>query len=818
MRFSPMLAIVLFVRASLASAEAPPVDYSRDIKPILANSCYACHGPDDKARKAKLRLDVREEAVKSAIVPGSADKSPIVQRMLSHDVEEVMPPPKSKKPAITPAQVATLKVWIDRGAKYDSHWAYAPPPPMRGTPANEIDLLVGQARPAGVKASPTADRVVSIRRLYFDLTGLPPSPAEVKAFVGDTAADAWPRLVDKVLASKHYGERMAVWWLDAVRYADTGGYHSDNHRDVSLFRDYVIDAFDSNMPFDRFTAEQLAGDLLPNPTRAQRIASGYNRLLMTTEEGGAQAKEYTAKYSADRVRNASSVWMGATLGCAECHNHKFDPYTAKDFYTFAAFFADVQEVAVGRQAQTILATPEQQVRLDELQKVSATAAAAVVEGAKGSVEAEKAWRAKVEAEAYKGLAKAAVDAFKIEPAKRTPAQKKAIEEAFQKADPNLAGLKSKADTARVEAEKYRAALPSTLVTTATTPRTVRILPRGNWNDDTGEIVTPAIPAFLGALPKTDKRPTRLDLARWLTSRDNPLTARVYVNRVWKLLFGYGLARNLDDLGTQGPAPVLPILLDRLAVEFADGWDTKALIRRIVLSETYRLSSVPLAASLEADPANQYLSRQNRWRHDAEFVRDNALSIAGLLVDRVGGDNARPYQPAGYWSFLNFPTRDWTADKGEGQYRRGMYTYWCRSFPHPSLLAFDAPSREECTVERPRSSTPLQALILLNDPTYLEAAKAFAASILKDGGKSTGDRLNYAGMRAISREWQPEELAVLEQLLAKHRVDYTRDPAAADKLLGPNATGIATIGDRVELAAWTSVARAILNLHETIVRN
>ncbi len=830
-RYDAVAAIVLLIGLLSNACGQAQVDYSRDIRPILTNSCYACHGPDENQRKAKLRLDVREEAIKKAIVPGKAGASLLVQRIVSKDADDVMPPPHAKKPAVTAEQAELVKRWIDQGAKFDQHWAYVKPlrpavPKVKNKAwvRNPIDAFIAAGHEKEKFApAPEADRVTLIRRLSFDLIGLPPSASEVDAFVNDKSPNAYEKLVDRLLASKQFGERMAVYWLDVVRYADTGGYHSDNHRDVWLYRDYVINAFNANKPFNQFTLEQLAGDLLDHPTTEQKIASGYNRMLQTTEEGGAQAKEYTAKYFADRVRNASGTWMGATLGCAECHNHKYDPYLTRDFYRFAAFFADIREKAVGRQDQTPILMPEQEA---EIKKLDAEIARLQAILAKSSPEIEAAqvkWEESIKAkkDGTKGLPKPVADALAIEAGKRNAAQKKAIADHFrtQVAEQSQSVRKELA-AAQAAKDKIVKSVPSTLISMSGPPRNVRILPRGNWLDDSGEIVTPDVPAFLGSIaPKDPKaRATRLDLAKWVISPDNPLTARVYVNRLWKLVFGHGIVRNLDDLGTQGTLPSHPELLDWLATEFlAKGWDTKAMLKLMVMSNTYRQSSKTTKEVRDRDPGNLWLARQNRYRLDAEFVRDTALSLSGLLTTKIGGPSVKPYQPAGFWSYLNFPTREWQNDKGENQYRRGLYTYWCRSFLHPSLFAFDAPTREECTNERPRSSTPLQALVLLNDPTYVESSRAFAERILKKAKGAEKERIVWAYRQAVSRPATDAEVDVLTKLFQKHRKEYAADATAAQKVLAVGEKPMPKDVDAVELAAWTSVARVILNLYETITR-
>jgi mono/diheme cytochrome c family protein len=832
MRWFLILLAVAASRVVTATAADPakPVDFSREIKPILSDRCYACHGPDASKRKAKLRLDTRDDALKLAIVPGKADASPLIARITTTDPHAQMPPPESKKPRLTPEQVATFKRWINDGAKFDEHWAYTKPvkpavPAVDGVRSpHPIDAFVRFGlKAAGISPVAEADRVTLIRRLSFDLTGLPPTAADVDAFVNDRSPDAYAKLVDRLLASPHLGERMAIFWLDLVRYADTGGYHSDNHRDIWMYRDWVIDAFNRNMPFDQFTRDQLAGDLIPNATREQRIASGYNRMLMTTEEGGAQPKEYAAKYAADRVRNVSATWLGSTMGCCECHDHKFDPFTMKDFYSLASFFADVQEKAVGRQDQTPFPTREQETRLKALDAKIANLKAELSKPSKELDDEQGRWEQslKNQKDAAKKLPKEVTAALAVDPVKRNDKQKLAIMAYFRQSVSKAAESQRQALTAtQKERDALAASIPTTLVSMSGTPRTMRVLPRGNWLDDTGEIVAPNAPAFLPAIPQNSKgRNSRLDLADWMVAADNPLTSRVFVNRVWKLMFGLGLVRSMEDFGAQGQPPTHPELLDWLAVSFREGgWNVKDLIRQIVTSATYKQASVVSKELRERDPANLLLARQNRYRLDAEIVRDNALAVSGLLSRRMGGPSVKPYQPAGYWSFLNFPKRDWYADKGENQYRRGLYTYWCRTFPHPSLVAFDAPSREECVAERARSNTPLQALVLLNDPTYVEAARAFAVRIVTEGGETDEARIAFAFRAALSRPPRTDEMRLLTDLAGKHRAEYRADKTAAEKVLNAGQAAPPKDKDVAELAAWTSVARVILNLHEMITRS
>lgn len=781
--------------AAIAGA-ASPIEFNRDIRPILSDKCFACHGPDSASREADLRLDIEEQAKAdrggyAVIVPENLDESALVQRITSEDESERMPPAETGKP-LSAKEIDLLKRWVAEGAPWQLAWAYVPPKRTAAPivtdsswPVNWIDYFVlTRLEAEGLKPSPDADKTTLIRRLSIDLIGLPPTPEQVDEFLADKRPEAYERLVDRLLASPHYGERMATYWLDLVRFANTVGYHGDQEHQISPYRDYVIDALNANLPFDQFTREQLAGDLLPEPTIEQKIATGYNRLLQTSHEGGVQPKEYMAIYSADHVRNVSAVWMGATMGCAQCHDHKFDPYTTRDFYSMAAFFADVDEnqhLQKGADISPTLRAPEMEVFTPD----------------------DKARLEKLERKQNR-IAK------RIETAKSQPStgDAKALEE-------RLAKCKAEIDAIHERARR-------TMFTVAIEPREIRILPRGNWLDDSGEIVQPAIPAFLGQLETQGRRATRLELANWLTDANNGaggLTARVMANRYWYLCFGRGIAGALDDFGGQGEAPANPALLDALAVEFVDsGWDTKHLLKLIVMSRAYRQSSSATPELRERDPLNQLVARQSQFRFPAESVRDAALAISGLLVPTLGGDSVRPYQPAGYYKHLNFPEREYEANTDDRQWRRGVYTHWQRQYLHPMLKAFDAPSREECTVQRPRSNTSLAALALLNDPSFAEAARAFAGRILREGGATTDDRLNFAFREAASRTADAEEQQVLSDLLARSTSYYENNPEAAEKLLGIGLAPRPKNMNPVELASWTIVARTVLNLNEVITRN
>ncbi len=840
-----VMAGVLFAGGSVFGADDEKVDFDRDVKGILSDNCFKCHGPDDKDRKEELRLDLREQLFAKrgdhfTVVPGKPGESELFKRIVSDDEFAKMPPPDSGK-TLTKKQIDIIRKWIAQGAEWKGHWAYTSvkrPAVVNvkrpGFVRNEIDRFVlGSLNRKRVAPANEADRITLIRRLSFDLTGLPPTTAQVTDFLADKSDGAYEALVDRLLRSPHFGERMALYWLDQVRYADTGGYHSDNHRDVWLYRDYVIKSFNENLPYNQFTIEQLAGDLLPQPTRWQRIASGYNRLLKTTEEGGAQGKEYQAKYDADRVRNISEVWMASTMGCSECHNHKFDPFTMKDFYSLAAMFGDIQERPVGRQAQTAVPTKEQAAKMRKLDAAIAPFRKIMNTQTPELDRSQQRWEATRDAvvapvpgQKPKNDNKAktpqppkdVLQVLAIDVGQRSKPQLAKLAAWYRTIAPELAATRQKLAVRENEKKAHQATIPTTLVSTTGNKRAIRLLPRGNWLDSSGPIMSPGAPEFLPNMKLAGERATRLDFARWLISPENPLTARVYVNRLWKTAFGEGLVRTIDDFGVQGEVPSHPELLDWLAVEFVEsGWDVKHMIKLMVMSGTYRQSSAVSAEMRQRDPYNKWLARQNRFRLPAETVRDNALAVSGLLADAIGGRSVKPYQPAGYWMHLNFPKRKWVPDTGENQYRRGLYTYIQRTFPHPSLLAFDATSREECTANRSRSNNPLQALVLLNDPTYVEAARVFAERVVREGGTSDAERLQFAYRVCLSREVHPAEARMLTALLQKHKAQYTADAKAAAELLSIGQRQTPGGMNKAELAAWTSVTRVLLNLHETIVR-
>lgn len=771
-----MIAVTDFAGRAEEVPQPAKIEFNRDIRPILSDACFHCHGPDKKARESGLRLDFREEAVKESksgkvpIVPGQPEKSELVRRIFTNDADERMPPRDAHK-VLSAAQKETLKAWIAQGAEYQVHWAYLPikRPSVPAVSSHPVDAFIRQRLAAEkMQAAPQADKVTLIRRVTLDLTGLPPSPAEVDAFVNDTAPDAYERVVDRLLASPHYGERMAVEWLDGARFADTNGYQVDRDRTLYAWRDWVIRAFNQNQRFDQFTIEQLAGDLLPNATLEQRIATGFNRNHMINEEGGVTPEEFLAEYTADRVETTATVWLAQTFNCTRCHDHKFDPLTQRDFYSLKAFFHNVSEKGVGDYSKpaNVSSPPFLSLPAPELEaKIAAT--------------------------------------------------KKEIETAKQEETPAAKERLAKLTKSLTALEK---AIPVTLVMNDDQPRDTFILQRGVF-DQLGEKVTANTPAALPPLHAYLPR-NRLGLARWLVDSANPLPARVTVNRFWQMLFGTGLVRTAEDFGSQGEPPSHPELIDWLAAEFiSSGWDIKAMLRLLVTSQTYRQSSKLTPAAHERDPHNRLLARGPRFRLQGEFVRDQALAASGLLVLKIGGPSVKPYHPAGLYEQVTEGkgTTVYVPGKGEDLHRRSLYTYWKRSVPNPAMLLFDAPFRETCTLRRPRTNTPLQALNLLNDPTYVEAARLLAQRMMLEGGASIEARLTHGFRLVLARLPRPEEMAILKAAFARRLREFQANPADAASLLKVGEAATDATLDVAELASYTTLASTLLNLDETVTK-
>ena len=1041
-------------------AEAAPLDFNRDIRPILSENCFQCHGQDPAKREGKLRLDERDSATQlrdgfAAILPGRPTESEVMRRIVSNDPTEVMPPPESHK-RVTSAQAALLRQWIAEGAPYAPHWAFIPPqspalPEVRRASwsRHEIDRFVlARLEREGLAPSAEATPGRWLRRAAFDLTGLPPPPAELEAFAADVARrgePAYAAAADRLLASPHYGERQALEWLDAARYADTHGFNNDSSRSMWRWRDWVIDAFNANLPYDRFLTEQIAGDLLPQPTLEQRIATGFARNHVINSEGGIIDEEYRVEYVADRVRTLSTAWLGLTMECARCHDHKFDPVTQQDYYRLFAFFNHVPEhgedgrvanaipmlPAPNREQQTALATQQRELaaldaklavaqaawrwqpsqrervrtllgtalratagREDEsieestglplfgasngpavdesviaarprgvatgegpLPTVPAAAldwtgkegvsvmlwlrpaadnprdvallsslnhlgspadstfgrgrevrlidgeievrfserfpAYAIVARTEGARIQPGEWRQvaltyaggktasalRVYVDGNELAVRVAYDGLPGEPPKRdllvggdnakegsrfrgalgegrgfpralaAPAvrahfQLQAIgrlsarldagsalseretqwlRDALLADDPPTADLVADRDARWAAHLALRRSLPTVMVMEELPqPRPTFVLNRGQY-DQPGEPVAAGVPeALLGAWPKDAPR-NRLGLAQWLTRPDHPLTARVVVNRLWAQLFGTGIVKTLEDFGSQSEWPSHPELLDWLARRFVDGgWDLKALLRQMVLSSTYRQDSAVTTELLARDPENRLLGRGPRVRLPAELIRDQALAVSGLLAPRIGGPSVYPYQPDKLYEGIvvgaEYPGTKWLLSSGADLYRRSLYTFWKRTMPHPAMTAFDSPDREFCTVRRSRTNTPLQALVLWNEPGYLEAARQLATRLLREGGASDAARVAFAFQHATGRGPSASETRVLQGALEKLRADFSARPAEAASFLKVGASPVDASLPPVELAAAMSVASMILSLDETVTKN
>ena len=1053
----PMNVRLLLPLATVATAcalHAQEISYNRDIRPILSENCFACHGPDKPARKADRRLDTSDGARAEidgvrAIVPGDLAKSDAIARIESHDADEKMPPPKSDK-KLTPEQIALIKKWIAQGGKYEPHWSFIAPrrpavPGVRGQESgvrNPIDAFVlARLEKDGLKPSPEAGKPTLIRRVTFDLTGLPPTPAEVDAFLADQSPDAYGKLVARLLASPRFGEKTAVHWLDLSRYADTHGYHLDAGREMWKWREWVIEAFNKNLPFDQFILWQLAGDLLPNATTEQKVATGFCRNNMINFEGGAIAEEYLTNYIFDRVNTFGTAFLGLTVNCIQCHDHKFDPLTQKDYYQLYAYFNAVPENGLdgskGNAAPVLqVPTPGQEATLAALGKKIAdsekqfadltaradaaqsawektatvqtpaswtvlTPAAAkslsgatlavqpdhsilasganagldhyeitartdragikalrlealtdpsLVDGGPGRAgngnfvltgidveaqsvadpkrtekvrlvaaeadysqalfevakvidgvattgwavdgntkhEARTAWfvaekpfgfpggtdlhvrldfesayaghsigraRLAVTADAAAasiGKAPHAIAQILAVPAeKRDAKQRETLQKHYRESvSPILKEPAAQLEKLRAELKATEKQVPNVMVMQQMDkPRATHILLRGQYNQP-GEKVAPGTPASLPPLP-ADAPPNRLGLARWVIDPQHPLTARVAVNRFWKNFMGTGIVKTLGDFGAQGEWPSHPELLDWLAVEFVSPsstqlspphhgllaepristfntqprpWDVKHLTQLIVTSAAYRQSARVTPEMKERDPYNRLYARGPRFRLSAEEIRDTALAVSGLLNPKIGGASVSPYQPEGLWEELSLrkDSGQWSAQffvpsHGEDLYRRSMYTFWKRTCPPPQMQTFDAPDRETCTVSRERTNTPLQALVLLNDPTYVEAARILAERMMTQGGATPAERIRFAFRLATARAPSERETAVLTELFQKQKTRYAASRAEALKLLGNGEAKRNPALDPAELAAWTNVASTILNLDETVTK-
>jgi len=831
--------VAALLAASQASA-AEPVSFSYDVLPILSDKCFHCHGPDPKHREADLRLDQREAALEhGAFVPGKSGESELVRRILANDADEQMPPPASNR-ALTKAQIDVLKRWIDQGAPWGKHWAFETPvrpePPRVKTadwPRNPIDTFVlARLEKDNLEPSPEADPVTLCRRLYLDLTGIPPTPEEVDEYVrsysrssaGDGATagrrdgeKAYEALVDKLLASPRYGERWAWDWLDAARYADSSGYQGDPERTMWPWRDWVVLAINADMPYDQFTIEQLAGDLLPQATLEQKIATGFNRNHMFNAEGGRIAEETRVENVMDRSETTGTVWLGLTVGCARCHDHKYDPLTNREYYQLYAYFNNTSETGAGRGGQNApavdVATPAERAELDAAEKEAQAAAAEVAAAEADLFPREKEQPAGKSPRAAE-LSGNVIAALNQEPVKRGADALREMVNHFKTKEPAYGKLLEKHKGAVDRRDRLAAKLPRVMVMDELAqPRETFILEKGAY-DKPLDKVSAALPAWLPAVPGGTKN-DRLSLARWLVDPKHPLTARVTVNRFWQSLFGLGLVKTVEDFGVQGEQPSHPQLLDWLAVEFQKDWSVKRLHKLIVSSATYRQSSKVTPALVERDPENRLLARGSRYRLPSWMIRDAALAVSGLMVERLGGPSVKPYQPEGIWEEATFGKKTYVQDHGEALYRRSLYIFW-RRIVGPTMF-FDTSARQVCTIKNFRTNTPLHALSTLNDVTFVEAARALAERALKDGGTSSSDRLTWIFRRATSRRPTADELKVLEASLGKFRKHYAADKTAAEKLLKAGESPRDTKLDPVEHASYAALCSLVLNLDETLTK-
>ena len=767
-----LLFLILPPLAGIAFSQSSKVDFQRQIRPLLSDTCFQCHGPDPQVRMAGLRLDLRDhffEARTSGVpvVPGDPDGSLVFRRITAEDPARRMPPAYSQK-TLNEDQVDLIRRWIEEGAVWRQHWAFIPPgrpepPQVKDTswPRQDLDRFVLKRLEAeGLDPSPPAQRSRLLRRVTLDLTGLPPTVDELDAFLNDPSPGAYEKAVDRLLASPRYGERMAAAWLDLARYADTDGYQDDEPRTMWRWREWVVDALNQNLPFDQFTVQQLAGDLLPDPGPEQKLATGFLRNNRVNGEGGSIADEFRVEYAVDRVNTVSTVWMGLTVGCARCHDHKYDPISQTEFFRLFAFFNNISEPGTYRRsaAPTIKVPPRVvQRRIERIHR-------------------------------------------KLE--------------VLDRRSPEYAALEN-------EHQRLWEQVPATMIMREDEARETFVLARGNY-DQPGARVTPGVPGALPPLP-TGVPANRLLLARWLVDPSHPLTARVAANRLWQLHFGAGLVPTPEDYGAQGEPPTHPLLLDWLASELMRlKWDVKAFQRMIVTSATYRTSSKLTPRLLQKDPDNRLLTRGPRLRLPAEMIRDQALAVSGLLVETVGGPSVKPYQPEGIWDEIAGGStgaykKGYEQGTGDHLYRRSLYSFWRRTIHPPGMEVFDAPSREVCSARRERTNTPLQALTLMNDVTYVEAARALAQRLIREGGPTDEERMGYGFRLVTSRQAKPAEIEVLTRGLRRHRSTYENDPDAARKLVRAGQSHPDPGIDAVELAAHTALANGLLNLDETIHR-
>lgn len=831
-------------------ADAKTVSYNRDIRPILSDKCFACHGFDVNTREAGLRLDVREATLTdydtgTPIVPGDPDNSTIISRVESDKPNRVMPPPSTHK-TVSADEIRLLRQWIQEGAEYEPHWAFIPPiaPALpevsdKAWVRNDIDRFVlAKLDEKGLKPSPEADKRTLIRRVYLDLIGLPPTPEQVEAFVNDETPDAYERIVDELLASEHHGERMALPWLDASRYADSNSFQFDNNRWAWPWRDWLIKQINSNRPFDRVIVEMLAGDLLDNSTQDQLLATAFNRNHFINGEGGAIKEEVRFTYVLDRVETTSTTFLGLTYACAQCHDHKYDPVSIENYYEFFAFFAQTDETGGRHKSvpmwdfQYVIDKPymsiatdaqkEEHARLKQLEN-EAFKAFGGKDGRNKAMKAARDWANKLsdeEVAELAGLIHGLVGRARYGRGFQAPMQDAKFLDHYArnvvpKDTPWLERYIAWNDAQRARmAHEERMPLVMTMGDRKK-PIDIKVRDRGLYSAPIGDPLTPGLPDALGGLPEDLPR-NRLGLAKWIVSDANPLTARVLVNRLWQQVFGMGIVKTPEDFGLQGAAPSHPELLDHLAVKYRTNWDTKAIMRDIVTSSTYRQSSAVTPELLEIDPENKWLARGARFRLPAMLIRDQALAASGLINGKLFGPPVYPYQPPGLWVDVSFAQFEYVPSEGDDLYRRSLYTFFRRTLAPPNM--FDNASRQACTVKDSRTNTPLQALTMLNDPTYVEAARALATRVTQESLNAQPREQIAAMMRyALLRPGEPRELDVLEKAFYRERDWYTQRPGEAKKYLAVGEYAQHQSLSPSHIAALSSVALTILNLDEAMTK-
>jgi hypothetical protein len=827
------LTSLTFLTTPALPSDAP--DFATEVLPILSDACFVCHGPDDNAKKGGLRLDSREGALapgKSgtpAVVPGHPAKSELIRRILTDDPDDRMPPEPARKP-LDPRQKDTLQRWVASGASWGRHWAYSPPVrhPLPAPNLHPIDAFIHERlQREGLQPAPPAPRETLIRRVTLDLTGLPPTPEEIDAFLADDSPDAWERVVDRLLASPRYGERMAWDWLDAARYADSNGYQGDAERTMWPWRDWVVDALNRNLPFDTFSLWQLAGDLLPNAGFEQRLATGFLRNHMINGEGGRIPEENRIDYLFDQTETVGTVWLAATLNCARCHDHKFDPISQRDYYGLLAFFNQTAVDGSGGdpQSRPNLEVPSLQQFLHRKSTQDALEQAA---HATSTFESSRFPRTTnpspptpdTPPAPQEDLPKEIQDILASRPLTRDAARLEKLANHWRPSEPAYASLLDAQRKALAARDAAARAIPRVMVMEdMPNPRATFVLRRGLYNQPDAA-VTAAVPPDLSPTPSPHPNPAsltnRLTLAQWLLDPAHPLTARVTVNRYWQLFFATGLVKTSEDFGLQGEQPSHPKLLDWLASEFiASGWNPKHIHRLIVTSQTYRQSSSVDPDQRERDPENRLLARGPRFRMPSWMIRDAALASSGLLVERLGGPPVHPYQPAGVWEEATFGNKRYVQDHGDALYRRSLYVFW-RRIVAPTLF-FDVANRQTCTVRTPQTNVPLHALATLNDTTFVEAARTLAQHVLLLPNANDPLRLNHAARRVLGRRLAPDETRILLAGLARHRTRFTHHPDEARRWLAHGESPRNEQIQPAEHAAWTLVCNTLLNLDEALTR-